>query len=381
MEEGPMVDIYKLADVMPHIAADSGIYVSDRGGYTVVDYAYMSDDTFCNDMTLECRGLKFATSGEIIARPFHKFFNLYERQSITEIDWARPYMVFDKLDGSMVHPCLLDGEVRFMTRGGISSQAKEAQSHASDGVMALCAAMLAKSMTPMFEYTGPDNRIVLGYDTPQLTLLAARHINTGDYLPTDQIIAEAEHYGVPIVQSIAAPGNSVEKLENFYKQALSREGIEGYVICFDDGHRLKVKTSAYALRHKALSALGHEKNVLKWVLEGITDDIFPLLSAQHAQNLREYERSVRAGAAQKLVELETFYASHSKLERRDYAEAVKQTVDPRFQQVAFALMDGKEGLSGIERKLVWASHSAERLKQVRDVIGTEWEIEVSAELE
>ena len=173
-----MVDIYTIDDVLPHIAEDAGIYVADRGSYKVVDYAYVSDTTFTNPMTLECRGLKFAPNGEIIARPFHKFFNLFEREHIEDIDWAQPFTVLDKLDGSMIHPCQLDGELVFMTRGGITSQATEALRHASEGVLSLCQNLLAQDITPMFEYTGPENRIVLAYEKPELTLLAARDLHT-----------------------------------------------------------------------------------------------------------------------------------------------------------------------------------------------------------
>ena len=41
---------------------------------------------------------------------------------------------------------------------------------------------IANDITPIYEYTAPTNRIVLKYDVEQLTLLAARHMITGEYL-------------------------------------------------------------------------------------------------------------------------------------------------------------------------------------------------------
>ena len=144
---------------------------------------------------------------------------------------------------------------------------------------------------------------------------------------------------------------------------------------------MKLKTSAYALRHKALSSLGNEKNILKWVIEEITDDIHPLLSEENSQSLKAYEKSVRSSITAKLSELQTFYEENKHLERRDYAMLVKEKIDRRFQQTAFALMDGKEGLPNMMKILAWAAHNTERIDSLRDVIGMTWEIDVPADLE
>lgn len=41
---------------------------------------------------------------------------------------------------------------------------------------------IQNDITPIFEYTSPTNRIVLKYNEEKLTLLAARHMITGQYL-------------------------------------------------------------------------------------------------------------------------------------------------------------------------------------------------------
>ena len=85
------------------------------------------DDTFDTAIARECRGLKFDADGRIIARPFHKFFNLGEKERVEDIDWSAPHQLFDKLDGSMIHPAMLNGEMVFMTRMGATDQARLAQ--------------------------------------------------------------------------------------------------------------------------------------------------------------------------------------------------------------------------------------------------------------
>ena len=56
--------------------------MAEREGFTVIDYQVMMPDTFppltdeISALRRECRGIKFGTDGKILARPFHKFFNL-----------------------------------------------------------------------------------------------------------------------------------------------------------------------------------------------------------------------------------------------------------------------------------------------------------------
>ena len=77
-------------------------------------------------------------------------------------------------------------------------------------------------------------------------------------MPHAELEAVATRHGVPIV----AQFDSVEDVHRFWTDARALEGVEGYVIAFEDGHRLKIKADAYVLRHKALAGLAHEKNLL-----------------------------------------------------------------------------------------------------------------------
>jgi hypothetical protein len=52
-----------------------------------------------DDITMQCRGLITNSRGEIVARPFKKFFN-YEEHSPEEIP-NESFEVFEKMDGSL----------------------------------------------------------------------------------------------------------------------------------------------------------------------------------------------------------------------------------------------------------------------------------------
>ncbi|MEM8793325.1 MAG: RNA ligase [Pseudomonadota bacterium] len=369
--------ISHIEDVLPHLVDGNGIVVSDRPGYRVIDYLFTTDETFDSAMSLQCRGLKFDESGAIIARPFHKFFNIGEREDPHTVDWSRPHLIFDKLDGSMIHPARLAGELVFMTRMGVTGQARAAVAFASESVLRLCNAELDAGRTPVFEYTGPENRIVVRYDAAELTLLASRETVSGRYLGATDLEALAREFGVPLVKSFG----EVEDITGFIADRRALEGIEGYVVAFEDGHRLKLKTDAYALRHKALSAVRLEKNVLEWVVAEAVDDVLPLLNEAEADLLRAYKRRVDASVSRIVEEVEQFHAEHGLRERKEYALAVQADLPKHMQPAAFALLDGRSARAAVWKHLTWAAHSQTRVDKVRLLYGLEWKADHLAEIE
>ncbi len=362
------VTIRTIDDVLPHMRDDSGIIVSERPDHTVIDYVYTTDETFDSDMALQCRGLKFDAAGRIIARPFHKFFNLGEREDPFRIDWARGHHIVEKLDGTMIHAVMLDGDLLFMTRMGHMQQAKDAMAIASDGLLALCASQLKLGRTPLFEYTSPENRIVLSYDAPALTLLGIREMVSGRYVSDAEIRALCQHYRVPV----AAHHGQIDDIKAFMADTKALEGIEGFVIAFDDGHRIKIKADAYVLRHKALSGAQLEKNVLEWVLADVVDDVVPMLPSDMADRVAVYQRDVQAAISRRAAQVDAFVAAHRGLERREIARAAQESLDKALRPAVFSVLDGKDVRDSVKKHLKWAAHSQTRIDSVRDLYGLCW---------
>jgi RNA ligase len=185
--------IRTIEDVLPHIEGRPEFVVAEREGYTVINYVVAMADTF--DMTgpddlggairRECRGLKFSPNGDIAARPFHKFFNIGEREETQSrlIDLSRSHTIMEKLDGSMIHPMMVDGYIRWMTKMGITSVAMQAEEFIAKNTRYKDFAVwcIENRMTPIFEWTSPFNQIVLSYEEERLTLLAVRDNITGEY--------------------------------------------------------------------------------------------------------------------------------------------------------------------------------------------------------
>ena len=185
--------IRHISDVLPHIEGREEFVVAEREGYTVINYVVAMADTF--NMTgpddlggairRECRGLKFSSDGEIAARPFHKFFNIGEREETqtNTVDLGQAHTIMEKLDGSMIHPTMVNGYIRWMTKMGITEVAMQAEEFIAKNTRYKDFAIwcINEGLTPIFEWTSPFNQIVLPHEKENLTLLAVRNYITGEY--------------------------------------------------------------------------------------------------------------------------------------------------------------------------------------------------------
>ncbi|MEP4197592.1 MAG: RNA ligase [Aliishimia sp.] len=362
------VEIHTIDDVLPHISYEDGIAVSPRVGYTVIDYVFVNNNTFSNAYAQECRGLKFAPDGNILARPFHKFFNIGEKQQPQDVDWTQPHVIMDKRDGSMVHPCIIAGELVFMTRMGVTDQARLALSYADASLRAFCIATLQAGQTPIFEFTSPENRVILTYDQPEITLLAIRDTITGQYLPHDSLLELGEKFHVSVVNTFG----QIEDIGPFISQARALQGLEGYVIAFASGHRMKLKADAYVLRHKALAGVAYEKNLLEWIADGALDDVLPILHDDVGERVKAYAATVLTSVRAHLDTIEALVEKIKGQDRKTCALEIQAHLDKRLQGVAFAMLDGRDGMEEMMKLIKRASHSEARVEQYRDLFGMDW---------
>lgn len=71
-----------------------------------------------DEITLQCRGLvTMNETGEVVARPFRKFFNMEEKKHTP----TEQYDVYAKMDGSLIITFYLWGSWVFASRGSFTS--------------------------------------------------------------------------------------------------------------------------------------------------------------------------------------------------------------------------------------------------------------------
>jgi RNA ligase len=354
--------IQHINDVLPAVAGRDEFIVVQKDGYQVVNYAVMMEDSFPvvdsveAAIRRECRGLVFDLEGNLINRRFHKFFNVNERDETRyeHVDFSKPHVVLDKLDGSMVSPCMVKGHVRWMTKMGVTDTAMQAELHTVKYQIYrdMAEYELSRGWTPVFEWVSRASRIVLDYPEDALILTAMRETATGRYMLYKDMTELAEYYDIPVVKAYDY------KDENILDVVRSLEDTEGVVIRFDDGHMLKVKADWYVLRHKSKDAITREKNVLDYVVNDRVDDVLPFLQAEDQSRLLKFQDQFWKGVGYMTEQYAEYCKELIGVDRKDWA--LKQLPEMRKHDahvgtIVFGWYDGrdiKETIVNIIRKSI-----------------------------
>lgn len=238
-----------------------------------------------DEITLSCRGLVLDTKGNVIAKPFPKFFN-YEEHKPEDIP-NESFEVYEKMDGSLgiffyyeeelsderryniwfnnnyqtgmerffdpnnlpdfddpyYEPTpRIKGEWHMATRGSFTSE------------QAIKGMEIAKRLnydktcvigyTYLFEIIYPENRIVVDYGKEERLVLLGVMDKKGEEFPYNEIKGE----GWDIVMKYKTWGEDWETL----KQEISKDN-EGYVIRFSGSMRMKIKGTEYVRLHRILT--------------------------------------------------------------------------------------------------------------------------------
>jgi RNA ligase len=239
--------------------------------FTIISYMIADSEFWKKPLALETRGIVFdSETGECVCRPFEKFFNVGENEESSPhlIDYEHAEY-YEKRDGSMLLPVkTAPDQVTFKTKKSFYSDvALEAQANAPDNVKALSLYMINLGLTPIFEYTSPNWKIVLDYgSTPKFFLLAARYINSGRYMQFGFLRSFANRFSVPLIQKY-----DINK-EKITWEVANRTQFEGYVLLQPNGVRVKQKTNWYLINHRLMTEL-RERDVALAVVDEMIDDI------------------------------------------------------------------------------------------------------------
>lgn len=292
-----------------------------------------------NDVTRMCRGLIWDdATGEVLARPFPKFFNLGEPEAPVLDPSTVSYHWADKADGSLgILYNDPNGYPRIATRGSFASEqaALGTQILHESGRAWQWAEYIDSGYTPLFEICGPDNRIVLRYDRNFLQPLGFVSIETGQFVPPE---------GTYRSRTLASLLDDLE-----------RPNAEGWVLWTSNREAVKLKQEDYKALHRMVSNLT-EKEVWRQLSAGtydkyvkeLPDELFEEAEAW-ANALRDqfsvvYHQAFQLGEAvqHQRPPLET---------RKDQALWINKNVKSQFRGLVFALLDGKDIGPAIWRQL------------------------------
>lgn len=271
--------------------------------------------------TLMCRGLIIDSAGEIIARPFKKFFNLQEHEGDLP---NGEYQIHEKMDGSLGILYWIGDQPFLATRGSFESdQAKEG----SKILQQYDCSSLDRSKTYLFEIIYPENRIVVDYGgRRQLVLLAIIDTKTGqEEKPFSDVFPVAfQHSGA-------------------LSDLKQEENAEGFVLRWANGFRLKFKFDEYVRLHRLLTGctvrsiwdLLRNKQPIDELLDRVPDEFYQWVKTKK-EELEQKFLTIKNEAAM-------FVQIHDlkNLPRRDAAFIILER-RPDISAIIFKVLDDRE---------------------------------------
>lgn len=291
-----------------------------------------------DDVTLNARGIVFnEKTGEIVARPFKKFFNyqefwdldgnpspLYERLPDEFLpNLCGKFRCMEKVDGSLgivfLNPFTTKWQVK--TGGSFDSdQAVWAQNWFDKNINT---DLLIEGFTYCFEIVSKEDIHPIRYDYEGMVLLGAISNSTGEEVPLSQIKNIAQRLNVRMVElyEFEKFNDAVEWAKKLPKTQ------EGLVITFDNGFKTKAKSDDWCQLAKMFEGMT-KWNI--WVCYDIEKDFFHA----HVDKHNSY----------KPIDDEVLFIPEELPEIREYAEWIRTEITNRtndYVQVAQQIMDAK----------------------------------------
>lgn len=279
-----------------------------------------------NTETMLCRGLIVNDDDKVVSRPFVKFFNWEEVESVPN----ESFVAYEKHDGSLAIGYQINGKMYIASRGSFDSdQARKANEILQSKYSHV---IFEPHLTYLWEIIYADNRIVVDYgDTEDLILLAIIDTVTGKDLPLVDIgFPCAKHYNI---------SDFDELVKN------QDDSREGYVVLFAGGARLKVKFDEYKRLHRLVTGVT-EKSIFDLIASGGSVDVLlDRVPDEHYKWVRSVEQKFRN--QYRLIELECLaqfsryerYFEGQNPERKESALFILRCNNPHL---LFSMLDGKD---------------------------------------
>lgn len=308
------------------------------GGETfrIFNYRLCSYSDFLNPGALECRGIMFEMDTEgnpirLAAMPMHKFFNLYENPFTENVDFSKTTHIMQKEDGSLISSYMFGHELMLKSKGSLTSEQAlaamlwlhlpENEEYKDEIHRFSCI-----EHTVNFEWTSPDNRIVLGYEKPALVVLNVRNNITGGYL--DNGIFNSGYCPEIAKHLVKDHYSTVDNVEEFVSSIPDMERIEGFVIRLGS-QMIKVKTNWYLARHRAKDSINSPKRLFRAIVGEEIDDILSLFHDDPLalKTINDMVALVEPKYNHMIATVEAFYEENKELDRKDYAIKAKSLDD------------------------------------------------------
>jgi hypothetical protein len=189
-----------------------------------------------DETLLMCRGLVTDDKGDIVAKPFDKFFNIEEGK----FEPTEKFEVYEKMDGSLGIVFWYEGKWILATRGSFTS---DQAIKGTEILKKYNTDIMFRHMTFCFEIIYPENRIVLDYGGEEKLVM----LGAFDRWGKDYDISDWDEWGFDVVKKY-------DGIKDFKElKAMVKDDQEGFVVKFSNGDRVKVKGVEYLRLHKIMT--------------------------------------------------------------------------------------------------------------------------------
>jgi RNA ligase len=300
---------------------------------------------FWDDVTKQCRGLVTDNEGNVVARPFKKFFNIEENQHTS----TEQFDVYEKMDGSLGILFNYKGEWVLATRGSFTS---DQSVKGTELLQKYDYQRLNPDYTYLFEIIYPENRIVCTYDFEDLVLLGMIHTESGDEVN----VHSGNNEDVRFKNLLNNLGfNIVRKYDgisdySYLKHAIS-DNREGFVVRFSNGDRMKIKGEEYLRLHKIMTNLSttgvwevlSSGGKMEDYLKDVPDEFYKKVKQYVSTlNYHHYRYSEYAGKMHDYFRYGKYGDNEKEYTKKEFAEHLERNnVHPKVKSLCFAMWDGK----------------------------------------
>lgn len=366
--------IRHISDVLPYVEDDKAFKIIKKDtGHTFINYVHMGLDVFPplpsdDDMILkshddydaycagedyyraivrrECRGIAFYEDGSVASRPFHKFFNVGERdETLAEnLPFDQEHYIMDKMDGSMLRPLATGAGIRWGTKMGVTTTSMWAEEFLAGkaNYQEFALDCIASGYTPIFEYVSKRNRIVVDYAEESVVLLAMRNNTTGVYVSYSDLEMRSIFYDIPLVKMYSS--GTMHDVHEFLSDTRESNTLdEGVVVAWRDGMRVKIKTDEYSRLHSVKDRLSTEHKLIQEIVDDNIDDVMPILATEDRERLEQFIQDFWAEVDNfaSRIDIDNTLARSTYETKKDFALSDYAQANPMMRSIIFALWDGK----------------------------------------
>lgn len=327
---------YDFIEARDKLVEEKLLRCDDRGDLRV--YSYVNWCKTWDDITLNSRGVIYnRKTGEAAAYAFPKFFNMNQRRDTQErnLPWKSGFRLFRKEDG-WLGILYRDGEQhRIATRGSFKSTGAL---WATEYLKQYDLTGLPNEVTLLFELICPATHIIVDYGIREdLILLAAYNRHTGEEYSWEQVAKWSKQFGFTLVESYNQDWLGFCRGQI---KTVSGAELEGFVIRFNNGLRVKIKSEDYFRRSNLLMNLT-PLTIWNTMTEGkVPEDVWDQVDVDYHEILNNITDALESRYLD--IRKEINHQFISIVDQKDRVAFAKQAGKMSHQHAMFSLLDGQD---------------------------------------